>query len=273
MIQRSAKKQGRRLLQNILFIAMLAVPVIKGHAQNLLVKGSFETPFVTNATKVDYPAPTNMWPWQTTATNFEVWTNGWDNPKAGTGPLYSADGGQNLEILSTTDNATVWQTTPTVVGERYTFGFYYTPRPGISPDQFTVSINSNKILSLVEDGSGLTNFDWQRFTTNFMAAGNLTALSFSDVSLSGGGAGTHIDGVVLEHLPFLTIQNAAGAGPYVDWVGVSNETYQLESSTNLVAGGWNNLGPPVSGNGTTNSYPMTPIPGVPQVFYRLVTGP
>lgn len=162
-----------------------------------------------DATKVDYP--TTLPPWQTTATNFEIWTNGWSNPGAGVGACYSTDGVQNLEIISTgITNATVWQTVPTVTGERYFFRFYYTPRPASASDLFTVSINSNQVFSAVENGNGLTTFNWQLFTTNFVADSNMTMLAFSDLSLSNRGAGTHIDGVVLEHMPWLRI--GAGAG-------------------------------------------------------------
>jgi hypothetical protein len=245
-----------------------------GNAQNLVVNGSFATPAVTNASKVEYFDPTNLWPWQTTANNFEIWTNG--RIPGGIGTQYSADGeSQNLEILSHyPTNAAVWQTVPTVPGQFYLFSFYYTPRPRPAPpDLFTVSVNSNTVFSVVDDGTALTNFNWQLFSTNFAATSNLTTLSFSDLSLSNEPEGTHIDGVVLEHLPLLTIQSAGISALNLYWVGVSNETYQLESSTNLAGGGWSNLGSPVSGDGTTNLYPLTPSPSVPQMFYRVVTGP
>ncbi|MBU6409400.1 MAG: DUF642 domain-containing protein [Verrucomicrobia bacterium] len=252
--------------------AVLLIPGLQGRAQNLLVNGSFETPYVTTPTKVGYP--TALWPWQTTATNFEIWTNGWYNPHTGVGPLFSADGGQNLEIISSgCTNATVWQTAPTVAGERYAFSFYFTPRPTVPPDSFVVSINSNIVLSVVDDGTALTNFDWQRFTTDFVADGNLTALSFSDTSLGNAGAGTHIDGVVLEHVPSLTLQGAGSPGFNLCWLGVSNETYQLQFRTNLTAGAWTNLGSPVIGDDNTNSILVTPNPDVPRAYFRIVTGP
>ena len=239
-------------------------------AQNLINDGSFETPYVTNATKVDYP--TNMGLWQTTATNFEIWTNGWENSAAGVGPCYSADGAQNLEIISAgVTNAIVWQTVPTVGGERYCFRFYCSPRSKSSSDLFVVSVNSNDILSRVEDGAGLTNFSWRLFTTNFVAISNLTTLAFSDLSLSNGGSGTHIDGVFLEHIPWLTIQTGADGGLAVSWFGVSSEIYQLQYRTDLVAGSWNNVGSAVTGNNLIISIPVDM--DVPQAFYRVVTGP
>ena len=263
-------KTKRQFPGKLLFVGMLFATVANGLGQNLLVNGSFETPPVTNATRVDYP--TNLFPWQTTTTNFEIWTNGWRNPAAGLGPLDSADGRQNLEILSEGTNVTVWQTVPTINGERYAFSFYYSPRPNSASDVFTVSLNSNKIFSALEDGSGLTNFDWRRFTTNFVATSNLTTLAFSDLSLSNGGSGTHIDGVVLEHEPWLAIENA-GETLDISWLGISNETYQLQFRTNLNLGSWNNLGGPVSGHNTTYLFLVTPPSDVPQAFYRIVVGP
>jgi hypothetical protein len=255
--------------RNLFFIVALFVCAIEGRAQNLVVNGSFETPDVTNATKAQFP--TSLLPWQTTATNFEIWTNGWDNPAAGIGKQYSIDGGQNLEILSSGSSDTVWQTVPTVSGEHYRFSFYYTPRPKTSPDVFVVSVNSNAVLSVVDDGSALTNFNWQLFETNLVAGSNLTTLAFSDLSPGGGGSGTHIDGVILEHEPWLVME-MAGTNINIHWVGVSNEIYQLQFRTNLITGNWSNLGAVVSGNDTTNSSLVTPT-NAPQIFYRVVVGP
>ncbi len=252
-----------------LFVVAVLACAIESRAQNLLVNGSFETPYVTNASKAMYP--TNLLPWQTTATNFEIWTNGWDNPAAGIGKQYSIDGGQNLEILSSGSNDVVWQTVPTVSGEHYRFAFYYTPRPKTSPDVFAVSVNSNVVLSVIDDGSALANFNWQLFQTNLVASSNLMTLAFNDLSLGGGGSGTHIDGVVLEHEPWLFTE-MAGTNINIQWVGVSNEIYQLQFRTNLIAGNWSDLGPTVSGNDMTNSSSVTTT-NAPQVFYRVVVGP
>ena len=263
-------KEHRAGLLRIFVVGMLTACVTNGRAQNLVVDGSFETPYVTNATKDMFT--TNMPPWQTTATNFEIWTNGWENGAAGVGPCFSADGTQNLEIISSgVTNATVWQTMPTVAGERYFLRFYYSPRPKSASDLFAVSINSNQIFSAVEDGDGLTNFNWQMITTNFVAVSNMTTLAFSDASLDNGGAGTHIDGVLLEHVPRLTIGAGAGGGLAVSWLGVSNEIYQLQSRTDLVAGGWGNVGSAVVGTNSTISISVSA--DWPQEFYRVVTGP
>jgi len=253
----------------ILIMALILVGAIESRAQNLLGNGSFETPLVTNATKAMFPA--TMAPWQTATTNFEIWTNGWDNPAAGIARTTSADGGQNLEILPSGSNNIVWQTVPTVKGERYHFSFFYSPRPKASPDLFMVSVNSNTVFSVTDDGSTLTNFNWQSVTTHIVAESNLTTLAFSDLSLSGGGSGTHIDGVVFEHEPMLFLDNA-GPNLNVHWFGVSNETYQVQFRTNLVLGNWSNIGSAQPGGNTTNSLVMSQA-NSSQGFYRIMLGP
>ncbi len=253
-----------------MFALTLSTLATTGFSQNLVVNGSFEMPPVTNATKVAFP--TNLSPWQTTSSTFEIWTNGWNNPSAGIGPQFSAVGHQNLEILSEGTNVTVWQTVPTVVGDLYVFSFYYSPRPHSASDLFVVSIDSNTVFSAVEDGSGLANFDWQQFTTSFVAASNFTTLTFSDQSLTDGGSGTHIDGVVLEHLPGLSI-SPDDTGFKISWLGASNLNYQLQFRTNLLVGDWSDFGSPVPGSNTTSSIFVTPFPGIPLGFYRLEVDP
>ncbi len=257
-------------LRNALIASTLLILAATGFSQNLVVNGSFEMPPVTNATKVAFP--TSLSPWQTTSPTFEIWTNGWNNPSAGIGSQLSADGHQNLEILSEGTNVTVWQTVPTIVGELYVFSFYYSPRPKSASDLFTVSINSNSVFSAVEDGSGLASFDWHQFTTSFVAQNNFTTLIFSDQSLTDGGSGTHIDGVVLEHQPGLSI-SPNGAGLRISWLGATNVTYQLQFRTNLLAGDWIDFGSPVPGSNSTSSIFVTPSPGVPLGFYRLEVEP
>ena len=274
MTERTNTKNRSKFWQILLLAALLALPSIRGAAQNLVVDGSFETPYVTNATRSEFFDPTNLSPWQTTATTFEIWTNGWENPAAGVGRTISADGVQNLEIISMgSTNVTIWQTVPTVTGERYRFSFYFSPRPNSSSDLLTVSINSNSVLSQIENGLGLSDFNWQLFTTNFVAASNLTTLAFSDQSLNNGGSGSHIDGVVLEHIPWLTIQTSDGGGLTVSWLGVSNETYQLQFRSNLTAGSWSNLNSPFVGKNAAIVVPVTPAANAPIGFYQVVVLP
>ncbi len=193
----NGNKATYRLPGTLLYVLAAFSLLTAARAQNLLVNGSFETPPVTNKTHAMFPDPATMYPWQTTAPEFELWTNGWVNHKTGVGPTHSADGGQNIEILSNTNQATVWQVVPTIPGSNYVFSFFHTPRPG-TPSVLTVSLNTNIVAVFYENGVGLTNFAWEQFATNFTADSNYTTVSFSDLSLNYGGAGTHIDGVTIE---------------------------------------------------------------------------
>lgn len=261
----------KTFLRPLLSLAVLFWIVFSVSAQNLVVNGSFETPAVTNANHWAFFDPTNLWPWQTTATNFEIWTNGFVDDTTGVGPCYSADGGQNLEILSTTNEATVWQTVTTQPGQTYIFAFFYTPRPGFD-SVLTVSVDSNVVGTFTENGVGLTNFIWQLFITNLVAASDSTTLSFADLSVKSGERGTHIDGVVLEAPPQLTIELVGDSEVECLWPSVSNQLYQVQYASSLTDT-WTNLGAAVLGNGTTNFITDALDPDVPQRFYRLVTVP
>ncbi len=166
--------------------------------RNLIVNGSFEKPTIPLGDRklglfiVD---ATNLLPWHATVDTFEVWADDVVTP----GLKFigrSVDGFQNLEILSTLPDNTIWQTVKTIPGERYVFSFYHTPRPEVD-STLTVSVNSDLIGIFEEKGAGLTKFEWHKFTTNFIATSQLTTVSFSDRSSKHQAVGTHIDAVVL----------------------------------------------------------------------------
>ncbi len=253
---------------------MVCLLTAQGKAQNLVVNGTFSTPPVTQSVNWGYFPASELSPWQTQEAVFELWTNGLVAPAAYlTNAVYSAPGcNQNLEIEAETGPNTVWQTVPTVAGEMYLFSFYHTPRPHYS-SQLTVSINSNVVASIYENADGLTNFDWRQFTTNFVAIGNLTTLAFADVPITMASAGAHIDGVVLEHVPRLAIGALNAPGFAGSWLGVSNEIYQLQYSTNLTALNWVNWGPPVQSDSTTNFTFTDTMTNTPQKYYRVLVDP
>ena len=181
---------------------MLAAHPVPAQPQNLVVNGSFEWPEGPFSGKGLPPNILNsayLEPWKTTAANFEIWRDG--TVMTNLYDFKSADGLQNLEILSTTNVATVWQTVSTVPGAKYSFSFYHTPRPRVM-SRLTVSINDTVIETFDEDGMNLTSFRWQKFTTNFVTTATQTTLSFADEAADE--RGTHIDGVVLTPVPATT---------------------------------------------------------------------
>jgi hypothetical protein len=170
---------------------------------NLVVNGRFESPaiasFADGQLWANVPAA-EMKPWETDAPFFEVWSNGYAPPNdavtAYFAPCNSADGAQNLEIISAPGyRSAVWQAVPTVPGTRYTLIFQHTPRPG-AHSTLTVSVDDGVVGNFDEDGTVLTNFQWAKFTTNFVASNSLTTLRFSDET-STQGQGTHLDAVVV----------------------------------------------------------------------------
>jgi hypothetical protein len=137
----------------------------------------------------------------------------------------------------------------------------------------TVSINSAVVSSIYEDAAELTNFDWRQFSTEFVAASNQTTVAFTDAALTSPSSGAHIDGVVLEHMPRLVL-NQTGAGEAAgSWLGLAGETYQLQYSTNLYSANWTSWGPPIQPSETTVFHFTDATATAPQKFYRVVVGP
>jgi hypothetical protein len=252
------------------------------HAQNIVANGSFESPTVTKAASYGKFPKADLWPWQSQESVIELWANGFYGSNYRPPmpyPTVSAVGGQNCEILADAGTNTIWQTVSTVPGEDYLVSFYHTPRPNQN-SILTFSANGNISVSFRENGASLANFDWRHFATNFTASGSNTVLAFQDIALQGGkgtatGAGTHIDGVILEHIPRLTIHRAGSLAVQCSWLGVSNEIDQLQYSTNLSDGNWFNLGSSLTNLQiiNTNVILHNISPAQPNEFYRVITGP
>jgi serine/threonine protein kinase len=162
--------------------------------RNLIVNGSFERPMVPLPRQRLLLPKGELPKWRTTAETFELWRNG--TLVMNKFAVLSAHGFQNLKILSTSTSATVWQTVPTLVGTNYAVSFFHTPQPGRN-SILTFSVNADPVATFNEDGRALTNFNWQRFFTNFIATSDSTTLRFSDRALTSGTAGAHLDDVVL----------------------------------------------------------------------------
>jgi hypothetical protein len=178
---------------------------------NLIVNGSFERPEVPPMPKnADKKARRDLWtwgdpeemkPWETDLNNFEIWANGFVMPRGNAtvpiSPIQSADGQQNIEIISDAEmKGAVWQTVKTSPGKHYTFSFFHSPRPG-AHTTLTVLVDENAIVTLPEDGTPYGTLHWQQFTTNLVADGAMMTVKFSDET-DVLGQGTHLDGVMLK---------------------------------------------------------------------------
>jgi hypothetical protein len=71
-----------------------------------------------------------------------------------------------------------------------------------------------------------------------------------------------------------TLQAAVGLASSVtiNWPSVAGVSYQLEYKTNILQATWLNLGPPISGTGSTVSF-LDPIGPDSQRFYRVMIQP
>lgn len=257
----------------IISIATL-LPVASICAQNLVINGSFETPIITRAASYATFAATNVWPWQTGESVFEFWNNGYGPSGGLPNPTESAEGVQNIELLSSANSNSVWQTVSTVPGEAYSFGFFHTPRPGFN-NNLTVYLNTKVVGTFSENGTSLSNFVWRSFTSNITATSNLTTLRFSDQQVGAGNEGAHLDGVSLVHVPRLVVESINGSTVRCSWLAVSNEIDQLEYSTNLASGNWLTLGQPITNGQATNLNIVfdSVLPALVEKFYRISTPP
>jgi hypothetical protein len=231
------------------------------YAQNLIVNGSFETPFLPTGANYWQPA-SELAPWQSGGAFFEIWVSPLTNELA-------ADGRQHLEIQSTDGGTTsVWQTVTTVVGEDYQLRFYHSPRPTVH-SALTVSLNSQIIAAFDEDGSALTGFRWRKFKTNFTATATATTVTFSDSPPQG--AGTHIDNVVLERLPLRSTLRVSEVE--LCWDTVVGKVYQVQYRSQLTTNLWLPFGAPRQGIGAADCVRDTVPSDEPHRFYRVMTVP
>ena len=244
-----------------LFITVAAAFLaVSSRAQNLITNGSFETPVQALGTNYFLPASA-IAPWQTDGPFCEIWAPNFPAE-------FAADGRQHLEILSDGGTTSIWQTVATVVGEDYQLSFYHSPRPSVR-STFTASIDGHAVAVFDEDGTGLSEFIWRRFRTNFTATATSTTVVFSDAAPTA--AGTHIDKVVLERLPLRSTLRVSEVE--LCWETVVGKVYQVQYQSALTTNVWSAWGVPTAGTGTNNCIrDVVPI-GEPQRFYRVIRVP
>jgi Protein of unknown function (DUF642) len=253
----------KTLLPNLLGIAVTLACIPQSHSQNLVLNGSFESPNV--ATGYNFVVPSALIPWQTTDDSFEIWADP-GFPCC----THSADGIQNLEILSRATNATVWQTITTVPGQDYVLKFFHSPRSGYD-SALTVTIDSKVVAIFFENGLALPSQDflWRSFTTNFTAKSSATTISFTDLASTP--AGTHIDDVSVEPLPLRPTIRVSEVE--LCWETVPNRIYQVQYQSTVSTNSWTDLGGAIQGNGTNTCF-TDPVPiGQAQRIYRIITVP
>lgn len=88
------------------------------------------------------------------------------------------------------------QDIPTVVGNSYTLGYDFSPRPGTgsADNMLAVWVNGSNVQNQVADGSANSGNAWTHYTYNFVATGATTAIAFKDMGTPNS-LGTLLDNV------------------------------------------------------------------------------
>jgi hypothetical protein len=177
------------------------------------------------------------------------------------GNYFALMGGQNGDL------AYLSQTIPTTNGQMYLFSSWVNSPDGETPNEYNISWNGNILFDEVDmPALGWTNM--QYFVT---ATGNSTVIQFGfrdDPSYLG------LDDVSVTPVtvPALQAPVESNGSVTLTWNGLSELSYQLQYTTNLANGAWNNLGSLISPTGGTTS--ATDIaPTDQQRFYRLIMLP
>jgi hypothetical protein len=233
---------------------------------NSIINGGFEEP----------PAPIAGWSNSAAPTNFVGWTVEFgDVDVVGTNYFASAAGAQSLD-LNGLDRGGVYQDVATVSNLSYRLTFAFganTSRPEQQPalKRMEVDWNSNVLAVLQYDVSGQPAgaVHWQAMTFAVFGTG-ADRLHFRSLTL--GAQGPAIDDVLLvpstnpvPAVAGLTIQSAV----QLCWPTAPGAVYQVQWASQLDTNLWYYLGPPITGDGSTNCF-SDPIGPNPARFYRVL---
>ncbi len=160
---------------------------------NLISNGGFESPIVTG----------NGGDWEIVANL----TSGLDwiaeyislnpNPglelQAGYSSWTPKEGDQFAE-LDGNESTKIYQDIPTVIGQTYTIGYSFSPRPGVASNMLSVSVDGAEVDTQSQDGTSLTNTSWTDDSVSFVATSATTRVAFVNTDTSDS-LGTFVDSV------------------------------------------------------------------------------
>lgn len=149
---------------------------------NLILNGGFESPDLATGTWAIFP--------NASQTSWEV--EGGDGLEIQDHAAGSPHSGDQLAELDSNNSSAISQTFATVVGGKYRFTFWYSPRPGREAGDNGIQAQVKVISAgnlLVNDtignaavGAGDTT--WVMYTYNFIAESNTTKVMFTDTGTS-----------------------------------------------------------------------------------------
>jgi len=182
-----------------------------------------------------------------------------------TGFYFMTMGEQSLPM------ATLFQQMPTFAGQPYSLTFYLlNPDSGFgtSPNEFSVSWNGT---TLYDQANVATLNSWTRMKYNVLATNTLSTVTFGAYNTNTYFA---IDDVSLTALPQPTFvsRTLSGSTLNLTWSTINGFNYQLQSSTNLSANNWINVGPLSNATSSTQSGSDTVTPNS-RNFYRVILQP
>jgi len=162
-----------------------------------IVNGGFETPVVTDP---------GMW---------QVFTSGFNwmaqrisdsvselEVQAGygageTGIAWTAKEGTQYVELDSNEATRIYQDVATIPGAIYELDYSFSPRPNVSANNLSVSIDGSVVGTEQADGIGLTGTLWIDRSLTFTATGNTTRVQFENTDVSDG-LGTFLDAVSMK---------------------------------------------------------------------------
>ena len=173
-------------------------------------------------------------------------------------------------------SGTLWQTVPTTAGQKLLVSFSVASYSAYDPptNSFSVSWNGSTLFTQT---NLLTGSTWTNMQYTVTPTGSSGTLQFEFSNSSGAFA---LDDVTVEPLPsmvgsspppVLNSTTVAGGNISFNWDAIPNDSYQIQSTTNLDAG-WTNVGSPIVATNGVMSVSL-PTGSAPQGFYRIIKLP